>query len=80
MINVIIFCHMLKSQQQIMAMLYFTFSNYRYSVLSKQFNIKGTHYENMSMQYPAIFHGYKNDNFQMRIVIFLLKTLIVGTR
>ena len=45
-----------------------------------------THYANMPMQYTAIFHDCKNDNFQMKncdIVIFfllLLKTLIVGTR
>ena len=24
------------------------------------------HYENMPMQYTAIFHGRKNDNFQMK--------------
>ena len=24
------------------------------------------HYENTPMQYSAIFHGYKNDNFQMK--------------
>ena len=24
------------------------------------------HYENMSMQYTVIFHGCKNDNFQMK--------------
>ena len=24
------------------------------------------HYENTSMQYTAIFHGLKNDNFQMK--------------
>ena len=42
-----------------------------------------SHYENMSMQYEAIFHGCKNDNFQLKfftIFIFLLKTYIVGTR
>ena len=41
------------------------------------------HYANMSVQYNAIFHGYKNDYFQMKncnIFVFLLKTLIVGTR
>ena len=27
-------------------------------------------YENMPMQYTAIFHGCKNDNFQMKIVFF----------
>ena len=30
------------------------------------------HYANMSVQYTAIFHGCKNDNFQMKIFdIFL---------
>ena len=24
------------------------------------------HYENMSMQYTAIFHGWKKDNFQVK--------------
>ena len=41
------------------------------------------HYENMPMQYTAIFHGCKNDNFQLiffAIFIFLLKTYNVGTR
>ena len=40
-------------------------------------------YANMSVQYIAIFHGNKNDKFQMKFLIFflfLLKTLIVGTR
>ena len=35
------------------------------------------HYANMSVQYTAIFHGCKNDNFQMKncdIFLFLLKT------
>ena len=46
-------------------------------------NITITHYENIPMQYTAIFHGCKNDNFQMKnciFFLFLLKTLIVGTR
>ena len=31
------------------------------------------HYANMSVQYTAIFHGCKNDNFQMKINdIFLI--------
>ena len=31
------------------------------------------HYENMSVQYTAIFHGCKNDNFQMKFFdIFLI--------
>ena len=41
------------------------------------------HYENMPMQYTAIFHGCKNVNFQMKNILclsILLKTLIVGTR
>ena len=41
------------------------------------------HYENTPMQYTAIFHGCKNDNFQItffNIFIILLKTYIVGTR
>ena len=42
------------------------------------------HYENTPMQYTAIFHGCKNDNFQLNFIftifIFLLKTYIVGTR
>ena len=27
------------------------------------------HYENMSTQHAAIFHGFKNDNFQLNIVL-----------
>ena len=30
------------------------------------------HYANMSVQYTAIFHGCKNDNFRMKILIFFL--------
>ena len=42
------------------------------------------HYANMSLHYSAIFHGCKNDYFQMKIFetvfLFLLKTYkIVGT-
>ena len=40
------------------------------------------HYENTPMQYPAILHGCKNDNLQLKMFdmfIFLLKTYIVGT-
>ena len=36
-----------------------------------------THNENTPMQYTAIFHGCKNDNFQMKncdVFLFLLKT------
>ena len=33
----------------------------------------GSHYENISVQYTAIFHGCKNDNFQMKFFdIFLI--------
>ena len=28
------------------------------------------HYDNMPMQYTVIFHGCKNDDFQMKILIF----------
>ena len=45
--------------------------------------VVGVHYANMSVQYTAIFHGCKNDKYQMKILIFflfLLKTEIVGTR
>ena len=41
------------------------------------------HYANMSVQDTAIFHGRKNDNFRRIfsiLFLFLLKTLIVGTR
>ena len=41
------------------------------------------HYKNTPMQYTAIFHGCKNDNFHLKLYdfsIFLLKTYIVGTR
>ena len=31
------------------------------------FIVRFTHYANMSVQYTAIFHGCKNDNFQMKI-------------
>ena len=32
-----------------------------------QYNLVGPyHYENKPMQYTAIFHGLKNDNFQMK--------------
>ena len=35
--------------------------------------ILALHYANMSVQYTAIFHGCKNDNFQMKIFgIFLI--------
>ena len=34
---------------------------------------KGKHYASMPMQYTAIFHGCKNDNFQMKFFnIFLI--------
>ena len=41
----------------------------------------GDHYENTPMQYTVIFHGCKNLNFQkVTFFLFLLKTLILGTR
>ena len=52
-------------------------------LVSKLLEVKLAHYANMSVQYTAIFHGCKNDNFQMKlfdIFLFLLKTKIVGTR
>ena len=51
-------------------------------VTRHQFGLS-SHYKNTPMQYTVIFHGLKNDNFQMKIVdyfLILLKTLIVGTR
>ena len=30
------------------------------------------HYANTSVQYTAIFHGSKNDNFQIKFLIFFL--------
>ena len=33
------------------------------------------HYANMSVQYTAIFHDYKNGNIQMKIVILFLVLL-----
>ena len=41
------------------------------------------HYENTPMQYTAISHSCKNDNFEMKcfdFFLFLLKTDTVGTR
>ena len=36
-------------------------------------NGSDVHYANMSVQYTAIFHGCKNDNFQMKFFdIFLI--------
>ena len=46
-------------------------------------SMKLVHYANTSMQYTVIFHSCKNDNFQIKncdIFLFLLQTLIVGTR
>ena len=35
--------------------------------------LKGFHNANMSVQYTAIFHGCKNDNFQMKCFdVFLI--------
>ena len=33
-------------------------------------HVRTRHYENTPMQYTAIFHGCKNDNFQMKFLIF----------
>ena len=33
--------------------------------------IPGNHYENTPIQHTAIFHGCKNDNFQMKFFDFL---------
>ena len=44
---------------------------------------KTLHYANMPMHYAEILKDYKNDIFFMKnlnIFLFLLKTLIVGTR
>ena len=30
-----------------------------------------THYDNMPMQYTAIFHGCKNDNFQLKFFVYV---------
>ena len=42
------------------------------------------HYENTPMKDTSIFHARKNDNFHLNffltIFLFLLKTLMVGTR
>ena len=32
---------------------------------------KNQHYTNMSVQYTAIFHGCKNDNFQMNFFLYI---------
>ena len=37
----------------------------------QDFHKQLVHYENTSMQYTAIFHGWINDNFQIKIDIFL---------
>ena len=34
--------------------------------MSRKLIVKLCHYENMPMQNTAIFHGCKNDNFQMK--------------
>ena len=39
----------------------------------KTHDLRSLHYANMSVQYTAIFHGCKNDNFQMNFFdIFLI--------
>ena len=43
--------------------------------------IHDLHYENMSMQYTAIFHGCKNSNFQMKnceVFLILAQNLDCG--
>ena len=44
------------------------FSFLVYSLLPKDPTIQNIleHYTNMSVQYTAIFHGFKNGNFQMK--------------
>ena len=45
----------------------------RGDAVSLNVNMLGQHYANMSVQFTAIFHGCKNDNFQMKIFdIFLI--------
>ena len=49
----------------------FWFSLYQFLVIAYLEDLKlvstiSLHYENTSMQYTAIFHGLKNDNFQMK--------------
>ena len=44
-------------------------SGYQIDLLSGHFEfnfLDFSHYENTPMQYTAIFHGCKNDNFQMK--------------
>ena len=52
----------------------------KYEILQRKI---ADHYANTPVQYTAIFHGCKNDNFQMNFVLkkilFLLKTWIMGT-
>ena len=40
--------------------------------IGKSFQLIWVHYAKMSVQYTAIFHGCKNDNFQMKIFDFFL--------
>ena len=41
--------------------------------LSTETDISNKHYSNMSMRYTAIFHGCKNDNFQIKFFdVFLI--------
>ena len=67
------FSHLMVSMQKI----YNTFRKYTISVALATNKIKRfeqnssdtqriTHYENTPMQYTAIFHGCKNDNFQIK--------------
>ena len=43
-----------------------------YRLLVILFCFQEFHYENTPMQYTAIFHGCKNDNFQLKKVDYFL--------
>ena len=36
------------------------------------FSCHEAHYDNTPMQYTAIFHGCKNNNFQIKMIFFLI--------
>ena len=46
--------------------MYFLVTDFDFLQVSEPGILKIFHYENMPMQYTAIFHGCKNDNFQMK--------------
>ena len=49
--------------------------------MHRRVNTLKTHYANMSVQYTAIFHGYKNDYFQMKncnIFLIFAQTIDFG--